>query len=129
MVWFLIRSLKKFFFAEKGNGAFLNNTRIRVSKKNNFKSSLIATGGPKKNSKIKNLIFDEYIKISNVLDTSIRKYGSAALELASVACGRLDGYWQRELNYWDVAAGIIILKEAGGYCNFFQVDNKNPLKM
>ena len=119
---------KEIFFAEKGNGAFLNNTRIRVSKKNNFKSSLIATGGPKKNSKIKNLIFDEYIKISNILDTSIRKYGSAALELASVACGRLDGYWQRELNYWDVAAGIIILKEAGGYCNFFQENNKNPLK-
>ena len=69
--------------------------------------------GQKKNSKIKKSIFDEYIKISNILDTSIRKYGSAALELAGVACGRLDGYWQRELNYWDVAAGIIILKEAG----------------
>ena len=117
---------KEIFFAEKGNGAFLNNTRIRVSKKKFFKDSLIATGGPKKNSKIKNLIFDEYIKISNILDTSIRKYGSAALDLTSVASGRLDGYWQRELNYWDVAAGIVILKEAGGFIDFFEQDKEAP---
>ena len=48
--------------------------------------------------------------------------------MAYVACGRFDGYWQRELNYWDIAAGIIILKEAGGFINFFEEDNNFPLK-
>ena len=48
--------------------------------------------------------------------------------MAYVACGKFDGYWQRELNYWDIAAGIIILKEAGGFINFFDEDNKNSLK-
>ena len=100
---------KEIFLLRRVMELFLNNTRIRVSKKNNFKSSLIATGGPKKNSKIKNLIFDEYIKISNILDTSIRKYGSAALELASVACGRLDGYWQERIK---------LLGCGSGYYNF-----------
>ena len=58
----------------------------------------------------------------------MRKFGSAALDMAYVACGRFDGYWQRELNYWDVAAGIIILKEAGGFVDFFDQDNNLPLK-
>ncbi len=48
--------------------------------------------------------------------------------MAYVACGRFDGYWQRELNYWDVAAGIIIIKEAGGFVDFFEEDTKYPLK-
>ena len=48
--------------------------------------------------------------------------------MAYVACGRFDGFWHRELNYWDIAAGIIILKEAGGLVNFFEMDNKAPLK-
>ena len=48
--------------------------------------------------------------------------------MAYVACGRFDGYWQRELNYWDIAAGIIILKEAGGFISFFEPDSKVPLK-
>ena len=58
----------------------------------------------------------------------MRKFGSAALDLAYVACGRFDGYWQRELNYWDIAAGIIILKEAGGFIDFFEEDVNSPLK-
>ena len=58
----------------------------------------------------------------------MRKFGSAALDMAYVACGRFDGYWQRELNYWDVAAGIIIIKEAGGFVDFFEQDNNLPLK-
>ena len=60
--------------------------------------------------------------------SNVRKFGSAALDMAYVACGRFDGYWQRELNYWDIAAGIIILKEAGGFINFFDEDNNNPSK-
>jgi myo-inositol-1(or 4)-monophosphatase len=115
------------FFAEKGAGAFLNNSRIRVSNKKKIKDSLLVTGGPKQASKIKDKIFSEYINVSkNVSD--VRKFGSAALDMAYVACGRFDGYWQRELNYWDIAAGIVILKEAGGFIDFFEEDTKLPLK-
>ena len=100
------------FCAEKGNGAYLNNSRIRVSKKKQIQDSLLVTGGPKQTSKIKNQIFLEYSEVSKKV-SNVRKFGSAALDMAYVACGRFDGYWQRELNYWDVAAGVVIVKEAG----------------
>ena len=119
--------LNEMFVAEKGNGAYLNNSRIRVSNMKKIKDALLVTGGPKGNSKIKNKIFSEYINVSNNV-SNVRKFGSAALDMAYVACGRFDGYWQRELNYWDIAAGIIILKEAGGLTNFFEDDKNNPLK-
>jgi len=115
------------FCAEKGNGAYLNNSRIRVSNQNKIKDSLIVTGGPKAASKIKDKIFSEYVNVSNNV-SNVRKFGSAALDVAYVACGRFDGYWQRELNYWDIAAGIIILKEAGGFIDFFEEDKNVPLK-
>ena len=116
------------FLAEKGNGAYLNNSRIRVSNKKKLKDSLLVTGGPEHSSKIKESVFSEFINISNKVLFPIRKFGSAALDIAYVACGRFDGYWQRELKYWDIAAGIIILKEAGGYIDFFEHDNQVPLK-
>ena len=116
------------FCAEKGNGAYLNNSRIRVSNKKKLKDALLVTGGPRQSSKIKEEIFSEFIKVSNSVLSPVRKFGSAALDVAYVACGRFDGYWQRELNYWDIAAGIIILKEAGGFVNFFEKDNEVPLK-
>ena len=119
--------MNEMFLAEKGNGAFLNNQRIRVSKQKKINDALLVTGGPKGASKIKNKIYSEYINISNNV-ANVRKFGSAALDMAYVACGRFDGYWQRELNYWDVAAGIIILKEAGGFINFFEEDISSPLK-
>ena len=119
--------VNEMFVAEKGNGAYLNNSRIRVSNKKKIKDALLVTGGPKGASKIKDKIFSEYINVSNNV-SNVRKFGSAALDMAYVACGRFDGYWQRELNYWDIAAGMIILKEAGGFVNFFEEDNNNPLK-
>tara|TARA_Y100000768_G_scaffold327296_1_gene264924 strand:+ start:1488 stop:2276 length:789 start_codon:yes stop_codon:yes gene_type:complete len=119
--------MNEMFYAEKGNGAYLNNSRIRVSKKNKIKDALVVTGGPKGISKIKDKIFSEYINVSNNV-SNVRKFGSAALDVAYVACGRFDGYWQRELNYWDIAAGIIILKEAGGFLDFFEEDKNFPLK-
>ena len=119
--------MNELFCAEKGNGAYLNNSRIRVSKKNKIKDALIVTGGPKGASEIKDKIFSEYINVSKNV-ANVRKFGSAALDVAYVACGRFDGYWQRELNYWDIAAGIIILKEAGGYLDFFDEDENFPLK-
>ena len=119
--------MNEMYCAEKGNGAYLNNSRIRVSKKKKIKDALIVTGGPKGISKIKDKIFSEYINVSKNV-SNVRKFGSAALDMAYVACGRFDGYWQRELNYWDIAAGIIILKEAGGFVDFFEADKNSPLK-
>ena len=119
--------MNEMFCAEKGNGAYLNNSRIRVSNKNKIKDALIVTGGPKGASEIKEKIFSEYISVSNNV-ANVRKFGSAALDVAYVACGRFDGYWQRELSYWDIAAGIIILKEAGGFIDFFEEDKNAPLK-
>jgi len=116
------------FCAEKGNGAYLNNSRIRVSNRKKLVDSLLVTGGPKHSSKNKEKIFSQYINVSKNVHAPIRKFGSAALDIAYVACGRFDGYWQKELNYWDVAAGIIILKEAGGFVDFFDLDNEAPLK-
>ena len=115
--------MNEMFCAEKGNGAYLNNSRIRVSNKKKIKDCCIVTGGPKGASKIKEKIFSEYINVSNNV-SNVRKFGSAALDVAYVACGRFDGYWQRELNVWDIAAGVIILKEAGGFVDFFEEDKR-----
>ena len=90
------------FYGEKNNGAYLNNYRIRVSKRKNISQSLFASGD-------KNL--DKYNNIN------IRRSGSAALDIAYVACGRYEGYFQKNLSIWDIAAGLIILKEAGGVVN------------
>ena len=119
--------MNEMFIAEKGNGAYLNNSRIRVSNKKKLKDALLVTGGPKVESKIKDKIFSEYINVSKNV-SNVRKFGSAALDMAYVACGRFDGYWQRELNYWDIAAGIIILKESGGFVDFFEEDTSSTLK-
>ena len=119
--------MNEMFCAEKGNGAYLNNTRIRVSNKKQLRDSLIVTGGPKGSSKIKDKIFSEYIVVSKNV-SNVRKLGSAALDIAYVACGRFDGYWQRELNYWDIAAGLIILREAGGFIEFFDNNKNHPLE-
>ena len=119
--------MNEMFCAEKGNGAYLNNSRIRVSKIKKIKDAMLVTGGPKQTSKIKDKIFSEYINVSNNV-SNVRKFGSAALDIAYVACGRFEGYWQRELNYWDIAAGIVILKEAGGFIDFFEEDTNTPLK-
>ena len=117
------------FAAHKGSGAFLNNSRIRVSKKSDLKSSCLVTGGPKSASKKKESIIDEYKKISMKTDAHIRKSGSAALDLAYVAAGRYDGYWQREINYWDIAAGIILIKESGGFINTVKGDDFSKEKI
>ena len=89
------------FYAEKNNGAYFNNKRMKVSKKKILEECLFATGGKK--------------EIKSDLNT--RKFGSAALDMAYVAAGRYDGYFQDHLHLWDIAAGIIIVKEAGGKIN------------
>ena len=99
------------FYAEKNNGSYLNNRRIRVSKKREINACLFATNG---------------IKYKNI-DVSTRKTGCAALDMAYVAAGRFDGYFQENLNLWDVAAGIILVKEAGGILNSINLSKKENL--
>jgi len=111
------------FFAEKGKGAYVNNSRMRVSNKSDFKNTCLVTGGPKFTSKKREFIFKEYQKVSTEVRAHIRKSGSAALDLAYVAAGRFDGYWQREINYWDIAAGIILVRESGGLINSLDEDS------
>tara|TARA_B100000686_G_scaffold274440_1_gene292497 strand:+ start:210 stop:995 length:786 start_codon:yes stop_codon:yes gene_type:complete len=112
------------FSAEKGNGAYVNNQRIRVSSRTKLKDCMIFTGGPKKESKDSSLALEEYKKFSSKTFTPIRKMGSAALDMAYVAAGRCDGFWQRNLNYWDIAAGIVLVKEAGGFVTDFDGNDK-----
>jgi myo-inositol-1(or 4)-monophosphatase len=101
------------FFAEKNNGAFFNNQRIRVSNKNNINDCLFAIGE-------KNI---------NKLNLTNRKSGCAALDMAYVASGRYDGYYQKNLNIWDIAAGIILIKEAGGIINDINLDEIENLSV
>ena len=103
------------FLAEKEKGAYVNNQRLKVSSRKKLKDCLIFTGGPTFTSNERELSLDEYRKISKFLPSPLRKMGSAALDIAYVAAGRADGFFQRNLNYWDIAAGIIIVKEAGGF--------------
>jgi myo-inositol-1(or 4)-monophosphatase len=101
------------FFAEKNNGAFHNNQRIRVSSKMNINECLFVTGG----------------KIESDYNFTYRKSGCAALDLAYVASGRYDGYFQNNLNLWDIAAGIIMVKEAGGIINDIDLNKKENIKI
>jgi len=120
------------FIAEKGNGSYLNDKRLRVSARTKLSDCIIFTGGPKLVSKNRELALNEYKKFSSEVYIPIRKMGSAALDMAYVAAGRCDGFWQRNLNYWDIAAGIILVKEAGGFVTDFKgnddyVENKTIL--
>ena len=108
------------FTAEKGNGSYVNNHRMRVSSRSKLKDCLIVTGGPRRNLKDRDLALKEYDKFSSSVDIPVRKMGSASLDMAYVAAGRFDGMWQRNLNYWDIAAGIILVKEAGGFITDFK---------
>jgi myo-inositol-1(or 4)-monophosphatase len=101
------------FYAEKNNGAFFNNQRIKVSKKKDIEACLFGTGGKEK------------IEV----DLITRKSGSAALDMAYVAAGRYDGYFQNNLNLWDIAAGIVIVKEAGGIINKINLSENDNIKI
>lgn len=106
------------FTAEKGGGAMLNNRKIRVTQPNSLKGALIGTGFPFKSKK--NL--DAYLGMFSALvgDTAgIRRAGAAALDLAYVASGRLDGFWEIGLQPWDMAAGVLLIQEAGGVLTDF----------
>ena len=112
------------FLAEKGNGSYLNNQRMRVSSRSKLQDCIIFTGGPKHESNSRNIALKEYNNFSSKVSIPIRKLGSAALDMAYVAAGRCDGFWQRNLNYWDIAAGIILIKESGGFVTDFNGGNE-----
>jgi myo-inositol-1(or 4)-monophosphatase len=101
------------FWAETGIGAFINSKRLRVSSRRNMSEALIGTGMPFKGR-------ESHPEYPAMLDrvagetAGIRRYGSAALDLAYVAAGRFDGFWEFALSPWDIAAGLVILREAGG---------------
>ncbi|MCK5897697.1 MAG: inositol monophosphatase [Methylococcales bacterium] len=106
------------FTAERGGGAMLNNRKIRVTQPNSLKGTLLGTGFPFKSKQ--NL--DAYLGMFSALvgDTAgIRRAGAAALDLAYVAAGRLDGFWEIGLQPWDMAAGILLIQEAGGVSTDF----------
>jgi len=102
------------FYAEKGTGAWMNESRLRVSGRNRMIESIFATGLPfGGRTDLPETIQD----LARLLPAcaGVRRWGAAALDLAYVAAGRYDGFWERRLNPWDMAAGILIVKEAGGF--------------
>jgi len=107
------------FWAEKGRGAWLNERRLRVSARRDLADALLATGVPWKGK-------GDLARFQKILDAvapqvaGIRRFGSAALDLAWVAAGRFDGFWEEELQAWDIAAGILLVREAGGFVTDFR---------
>jgi len=102
------------FWAEKGQGAFLNGRRLRVSARASFDECLFATGIPFLGME-KDPRFLERLETVMKVSSGIRRFGSAALDLAYVAAGRYDGFWECGLQPWDMAAGIVLVREAGGF--------------
>ena len=105
------------FCAEAGSGAYLNTRRLRVSQVSDFRQALFATGFP---SSIRHVNTNVHYFYQVAMHShGVRRTGSAALDLCSVACGHLEGFWEIGLKPWDVGAGLVILGEAGGqYCDF-----------
>ena len=101
------------YTAEKGHGAYLNNKRLRVAARKDLASSVIATGLPFMGKEGHARASAEMAEVMNVT-AGIRRFGSASLDLAYVAAGRFDAFWERSLQAWDIAAGIVLLREAGG---------------
>ena len=105
--------LGELFVAEKGKGAFLNGKRIHASKQDNLKNSILATGFPYNVTENPHHCIDHFMSFVSQ-GIPIRRVGSAALDLSYVACGRFDAYWEASLQPWDIAAGKLIVEEAGG---------------
>jgi myo-inositol-1(or 4)-monophosphatase len=103
------------FWAEKGLGAYCNNQRMRVSARKDFADCLIATGIPFKGVMAKNPRYTEQMTAVMEKVSGIRRFGAAALDMAYTAAGRYDGYWERNIYPWDIAAGTVMVKEAGGF--------------
>ncbi|CAN5421061.1 MAG: inositol monophosphatase family protein [Pyrinomonadaceae bacterium] len=105
------------FTVEKGAGASLNNKKIRVSTETKLSNSLIVTGFPYDFKR--NADFAKHLTAFFMKTRGVRRDGSAALDMAYVACGRFDGFWENGLNPWDVAAGKLLIEEAGGQVTYY----------
>ncbi len=106
------------FTASRGSGAQLNERRIRVAERKGLEGAVLATGFPFKHPELIEPFLDTlraYLRHTS----GVRRWGAAALDLAYVACGRYDGYWEHRLNPWDVAAGALVVREAGGMVTDF----------
>jgi myo-inositol-1(or 4)-monophosphatase len=102
------------FIAERGKGAFLNDQRLRVAARQRLAEAVVACGLPHAGRGDLALFRDEFAVVQEKV-AGLRRFGAAALDLAWVAAGRLDGYWERNLSPWDMAAGLLIVREAGGF--------------
>lgn len=114
---------QELFTASRGAGAYLDDRRIRVSRQSSLEGALIGTGFPFRAIDRLDAYLETFRKLTP-LAAGIRRPGSAALDLAYVACGRLDGFWEYGLEQWDIAAGALLIREAGGYAS--DIDNDNP---
>jgi len=104
--------LNEFYWASLGKGSWCNNKRLRVSKRHELTNCLVGTGIP-----FSDRVYDKfYTELDNLAKKTagIRRLGSAALDLAYVSSGKIDGYWERDLNLWDICSGVLLVKEAGG---------------
>lgn len=111
--------MNELFFAEKGKGAYLNDKPISVSQKSDFRKACLVTGFPYKWPESREhpiRVFERFI----MEGLPVRRLGSAAIDLCWVACGRFDGFWEYNLSSWDVAAGYLIVQEAGGRITNFE---------
>jgi myo-inositol-1(or 4)-monophosphatase len=106
---------QEMFTAERGGGAYLNNRRIRVSTVKRLEDSLLSTGFPSRRRHL-NINIHFYHQLA-MMTHGVRRGGAAAIDLAYVACGRLDGFWEFKLSPWDMAAGLLMVSEAGGTCS------------
>ena len=104
--------LNEFYWASLGKGSWCNNKRLRVSKRHDLTNCLVGTGIP-----FSDRVYDKfYTELDNLAKKTagIRRLGSAALDLAYVSSGKIDGFWERDLNLWDICSGVLLVKEAGG---------------
>ncbi|MBN8290821.1 inositol monophosphatase [Rhodobacter sp. NTK016B] len=114
------------FYAEKGLGAYMNETRLRVSGRRSMIECIFATGVPFGGRPALPATLQDLARLMPVC-AGVRRFGSAALDLAYVAAGRYDGYWERGLQSWDIAAGVILVKEAGGFVGPIR-DGQDPVE-
>ncbi len=113
------------FWAEKGAGAWMNDSRMRVSGRRNMVDAVFATGVPFGAKSTLPATLQDLARLMPAC-AGVRRWGAAALDLAYVAAGRYDGYWERELKAWDIAAGLLLVKEAGGFVSAIR-DGDEPL--
>mgnify|MGYP001304696964 FL=1 len=112
------------FFAERGKGAYLNDRRLRIAKRKRLSEALVVTGIPHLGRGNTEQFINEIKQIMPEV-SGIRRSGSAALDIAWVAAGRYDAYWEKGLSLWDIAAGIVIIREAGGVITGFDGDESD----